>query len=511
MPSLGPFPHGVSWRDVPTSVISPVAAYPGMNVVVGSAPLWMTPNGKQYLNVPRIYNSYQEAVAEQGYSTDWVTYDICEHIDSVFVEFGVFPVTYIAVNDVFTGATAHPASTFTLVGGQVDTGLQLINDATLIVSGATGTPIYVNGTDYLLTLAGPHTTTPYYTWVVTRIATGAIPSNTSTIEVAGNIPATTPVTASIIIGGVNVSTGQNTGLQCVEDVFQKTGYVPGVIICPAWSHDPTVAAAMEAKCENINGCFACTCIIDVDMTACHKATDVLPWKTTNNIVFPRQELCFGMPTLVGAIVGAPGSTTTVTKKYHFASQQGPLLQWTDTYKGGGMPYCSPSNKNLRMNSLQDATGAEVPMHLSDANMLNGQGVITALNFVGGWRSWGNRTSSYPSDTDVHDMFIPVRRMFDYIGNTVVLTIWQEVDEPGNRRLIDAVVNSLQLWLDGITATGALIGASIAFNQSENATTEILNGHYVFHIYIAVPTPAEWLDFRIEYWVPYIANLWTGII
>jgi phage tail sheath protein FI len=93
----------------------------------------------------------------------------------------------------------------------------------------------------------------------------------------------------------------------------------------------------------------------------------------------------------------------------------------------------------------------------------------------------------------------------------VLTIWQEVDEPGNRRLIDAVVNSLQLWLDGITATGALIGASIAFNQSENATTEILNGHYVFHIYIAVPTPAEWLDFRIEYWVPYIANLWTGII
>jgi hypothetical protein len=475
-----------------------------MNVVIGSAPLWQTPNGKNFLNVPRIYNSYEEAVAEMGYSNDWVTYDICEHMDAVFVEFGVFPVTYIAVNDVFTGGTPQAAAPFPLVGGQVDTGLKLINDATLVVTGPSGTPVYVLGTDYLLTLSANET------WVVTRIPTGAILTDTDTIEVAGTVPAATPVTAGIIIGGVVVGTGKRTGLEVIEDVFQKTGYVPGVIVCPAWSHDPSVAAAMEAKCENINGCFACTCLIDVDTTVVKTAQDVNQWKNMNNIVFPRQELLFGKPALVGAIVGQPGTAHGVTKIFNFASQQGPLIQWTDTYKGQGMPYCSPSNKNLRMNSLQLANGDEVPMHLADANMLNGQGVITALNWIGGWRSWGNRTACYPSDTDVKDMFIPVRRMFDYIGNTIVLTIWQEVDEPGNRRLIDAVVNSLQMWLDGITATGALIGASIAFNQSENPSTEILNGHYVFHVYIAVPTPAEWLDFRIEYWIPYIDNLWPAI-
>ena len=148
------------------------------------------------------------------------------------------------------------------------------------------------------------------------------------------------------------------------------------------------------------------------------------------------------------------------------------------------------------------------MHLLDANMLNGQGVVTALNWIGGWRSWGNRTAAYPSNTDVKDMFIPVRRMFDFIGNTIILTIWQKVDEPGNRRLIDAVVNSLQLWLDGLASQEALLGARIQFNQSENPTTELLNGHYTFHVYIAVPTPAEWLDFKIEYWVPYVSDLWT---
>jgi hypothetical protein len=268
---------------------------------------------------------------------------------------------------------------------------------------------------------------------------------------------------------------------------------------------------MEAKSENINGCFACTCLIDVDTKIVKKSQDAFLWKTTNNIVSPRQEILFGKPCLMGAPSGQPGSFTTINKIFNFASQQGPLIQWTDTYKGDGLPYCSPSNKNLRMNSLQLDDGTEIPMHLVDANMLNGQGIITALNWIGGWRSWGNRTAAYPANSDVKDMFIPVRRMFDFIGNTIILTIWQKVDEPGNRRLIDAIVNSLQLWLDGLTNQEALLGARVAFNQSENPTTELLNGHYVFHVYIAVPTPAEWLDFRIEYWVPYIANLWPSDI
>jgi len=260
---------------------------------------------------------------------------------------------------------------------------------------------------------------------------------------------------------------------------------------------------MNAKSENINGCFACTCLIDVNTDAASvppgvtKAQDVKQWKEDNNIVFARQECLFGKPALVGA---------TQRKVFNFASQQGPLLQWTDAYRGGGLPYHSPSNKSLRMNALQVEDGSELPMHLLDANMLNSQGVITALNWIGGWRSWGNRTAAYPQNTDVKDMFIPVRRMFDFIGNTIVLTIWQKVDEPGNRRLIDAIVNSLQLWLDGLANSEALLGARIEFRQDENPTTSLLDGHYVFHLYIAIPTPAEWLDFRIEYWLPYVQNL-----
>jgi hypothetical protein len=494
MPNLGPFPHGVSWADVPTSVIAPVQADVGVNVVFGAAPLHLTPNGKAYINVPRIYNRYEDAVAELGYSTNWNTYDLCEHMDAVFVEFGVFPVIYIAVNDPSVGATAFAAAPFTLVGGQVDTEQELIMwPGQVIVKDGAGLVTYVEGTDYLLSLSADNTA------VITRIAGGAIATDTAQIEVSGMKPSATPITATDIIGGIDSVTGKRTGLEVIEDVFQTTSYVPGIIICPKFSNDPVVAAAMEAKVENINGCFAATCLIDVDTATVKKAQDVNAWKNTNNITFARQQCLFGKPALVGV---------TLTKVFNFASQQGPLMQWTDAYRGDGLPYNSPSNKPLRMNALQLADGTELAMHLFDANMLNSQGVVTALNWIGGWRSWGNRTAAFPADTDVKDMFIPVRRMFDYIGNTIVLTIWQKVDEPGNRRLIDAIVNSLQLWLDGLSNTEALLGARIEFRQDENPTTELLNGHYVFHVYIAVPTPAEWLDFRIEYWLPYVQNLFV---
>ena len=490
MPNLGPFKHGVSWADVPTSVIAPVQADVGVNVVFGAAPLHLSKNGRDFINKPRIYNRYEDAVAELGYSSDWATYDLCEHMDACFVEFGVFPVVYIACNDPEAGATTHAPSQVTLAAGQVDTEHELIM-WTVVVKDEAGTLTYVEGDDYLLSLSKNNTA------VITRVEGGDIPANDSILTVEGKEPGATPLTSADIIGGIDVGTGARTGLELIEDVFQATGKVPGVIICPKFSSDPLVAAVMEAKCENINGCFACTCLIDVDTSTVTKAQDVNSWKNNNNIVFPRQQCLFGKPALKGA---------TQQKVFNFACQQGPLLQWVDAYRGDGLPYHSPSNKSLRMNALLLDDGSELPMHLLDANMLNSQGVITALNFIGGWRSWGNRTACFPSNTDVKDMFISVRRMFDYIGNTVVLTIWQKVDEPGNRRLIDAVVNSLQLWLDGLSNSEALLGARLEFRHDENPTTELLNGHYVFHIYIAVPTPAEWLDFRIEYWLPYVQSL-----
>ena len=70
---------------------------------------------------------------------------------------------------------------------------------------------------------------------------------------------------------------------------------------------------------------------------------------------------------------------------------------------------------------------------ANADSLNGQGIVSAINWIGGWKAWGNNESIYPSSSDPKDRWIPVRRMTDWLGNTIVLTIYQFVDKPGNRR------------------------------------------------------------------------------
>ncbi|MCV4594392.1 phage tail sheath family protein, partial [Escherichia coli] len=77
---------------------------------------------------------------------------------------------------------------------------------------------------------------------------------------------------------------------------------------------------------------------------------------------------------------------------------------------------------------------------SQANYLNGQGIVTSLNFDG-WKSWGNRNAIYPTSTDPKDAFRVCRRMFNWVGNTLILSHWSKIDNPANRRLIESIVTS----------------------------------------------------------------------
>ena len=53
------------------------------------------------------------------------------------------------------------------------------------------------------------------------------------------------------------------GGRLVEMCIRDRGMVPGLILAPGWSHTPTVAAALQAKTENINGNFNCSCLLDI--------------------------------------------------------------------------------------------------------------------------------------------------------------------------------------------------------------------------------------------------------
>lgn len=478
------YKHGVYVSEVPTSVIPPVEATAGLPVVFGTAPIHLATEPAP-ANKPILCYTYEEAVKQFGYSNDWGKYTLCEFIKSHFALFNVAPVVLVNVLDPIKHKKSVSGETITLVNDQAILANTGVLKESVVVKSQDGSTTYVAGTDYLLTFDDEDRA------VINRLDTGSIPA-AATLKVDYEHLDPSMVTASDIIGGVDIETGAYEGLELLNKVFPMFRMVPGMVLAPGWSQDPMVAAVMVAKASNINGHFKCIAITDLPTNEVTKYTDAPAWKENNNYTSSRQVVCWPKVKLGDEI-------------YHLSTQLAGLICKTDA-ENDDLPYVSPSNKNLQANGAVLSDGTEVTLGPDQAAYLNGQGIITALNFIGGWKAWGNRTGAYPSITDPKDAFLPIRRMFDWIANTLVLTFWQKVDYPINRRLIDTIVDSANIWLNGLAARGFILGGRIEFIQSENPDTDLMDGIVRFRVYVTPPSPAREIDFIVEYDPQYLKTL-----
>ena len=195
-------------------------------------------------------------------------------------------------------------------------------------------------------------------------------------------------------------------------------------------------------------------------------------------------------------------------QFHLSTQLAGLMAQVDS-GNEGCPYESPSNKSLQCDAMVLEGGAEVNLTLNQANLLNANGIITALNFMGGWVAWGNYDACYPGNTDVKDYFIPVSRMFGWVGNTLIRTFWSKLDKPMNRRLIDTILDTANIWLNGLVGSGYLLGARAEMLESENPLTSLMAGIIKIHIYMTPPSPAQEIDFVLEYDASYVESALQG--
>ena len=297
-----------------------------------------------------------------------------------------------------------------------------------------------------------------------------------------------------IIGGVDIS-GNKSGLELVDDVFPLFRVVPGTLIAPGFSSSPSVAAVMAAKCTAINTVFKAICAVDVPTTTVKNYTAVANWKNQNNITDPMQICCWPMIQLDGTV-------------FNLSTQLACLMAQVDS-QNDDVPYVSPSNKNLQMTGTCLADGSEVVLGPDTGAYLNSQGVVCALNFIGGWVAWGNRTAVYPGNTDVKDAFIPNRRMFNWIGNTFIQTFWSKVDFPATPRLINTIIDSANIWMNGLAAMQYILGGRIEFLSSENSITDLMDGNLAFHVYVTPPPPAKDIDFILEFDPEYLQTLFAA--
>jgi hypothetical protein len=468
------FYHGVSTKQTETSVSTPVTANSGVAFIVGAAPVH-TVGGK--VNEPVMCQNYGEAVSALGYSDDWTKYPLCEAVYSQFKLYNISPVVFVNVLDPAKHKTTVAAEEYPIADKKVLLPLEALKD-TVTVTGE-----YTEGTDYELFYEGENL-------ILEVLDGGAIPEATETLTVAYDTVDPSKITKADIIGGFDTETKKSSGFELIDSVFPKFGVVADLLLAPGWSHDPEVAAVMSAKAAAINGVFEGKALIDVDTTTVKHYSDVPAWKKTNSINSKTQLLFFPLVKLGDRV-------------FHLSVQAAGRIGQTDA-DNGGTPAESPSNKTLQIGSSVLADGTEVLLDIQSANFLNSNGVVTTLNFVGGYVLWGNQTACYPSDTDVKNYFIPVSRMFGWVANTLILTYWSKVDKKMSRRLIDSIVDSVNIWLNGLVAEEQLLGGRVEFKDEENTTAALMAGKAVFHICMTPPSPAQELDFVLEYDAEYVS-------
>ena len=92
----------------------------------------------------------------------------------------------------------------------------------------------------------------------------------------------------------------------------------------------------------------------------------------------------------------------------------------------------------------------------------------------------------------------VRRFFDWDGNNFIQTYFQKVDKPGNKRLIQSIVDSQNIIGNGYVARDYCAGYRVEFRSDENPVTNLLAGHLTVHTYLAPYIPAEYIENIREY-------------
>jgi phage tail sheath protein FI len=370
---------------------------------------------------------------------------------------------------------AVSASDVPVDGGKARLPIDAINGASLVVkaAGGAGAALF-EGEDYAAYYHGG-------ALVIELLPEGAA-CGAAKVSVGYSAAAPESVTPALVAAG----------LENIEKCMAATGgAIPDLICAPGYSGDPAVAAVMAVK-TTVNGIFRAKALIDIPSGPGGAAsyTAAAAVKNAGSFVDKDQILCWPMLRLGDRL-------------FHMSAQMAGLISAVDA-ANGGIPYESPSNKEFKASGLALGDGAPVSLTHAQANILNANGICTALRFMGGWTAWGNSTACYPGSSDPVASHIPVSRMFGWIGNTVTRTFWKRLDMPMNRRLVENIMDTCNIWLNGLTGAGYILGARVEAREEDNPLADLQAGIVKVRIAMAPPGAAQEIAFILAYDANYLA-------
>ncbi len=475
--------HGVFILEEATALTVPISGASAVQVVIGTAPVNMADNPSEMVNVPVFAEKPVDAMAALGFCKDF-RFTLCQTMYATSNIYQVSPVVYINVLDPAkhkkdleeTKADVSTLRAVVEVPGILREGLVVKAEEEALVL----------NTDYTVEYEADGS-------LVVNLIAGGAGENAAEISVSGQVLDPEAVTKDDIIGAYDPTTGKETGMEVIRQVYPKFGVVPSLGLAPGYSQIPEVGIALSAKMANINGVFKGIALLDLDTEKARKYTDCKEVKESSG--FTSEFCCTLWPCFrVGELIFAASAIV------------GALVSYADA-SNDDVPYISPSNKILGVTGTCLLDGTEVVLDQDQGSTLNTYGVTTAFN-SNGWRLWGNYTGDFPSSGDAKDIWFSTRRMFNWQGNTFIQTYFSKVDDPMNPRLVESIVDSENIRCAAF-APDKWAGASIEYLPEDNPTTDILAGKMTFRQHIAPYTPAQEITNILNYDTEMLASALTG--
>ena len=479
------YKHGIEVIENSTSFPTPLSTRYGVQVVCGTSPVNLAEDPYGMANMPVKADNFEDAAKLLGYSDFWDKYTLCESMDASFKLFNVSPVIFINVLDAKKHFKSMDESSYPVTNHQINlkTDGILKDTVKITVVQEEVSKTLSEDVDYVMEFDETGA-------LIITLLRSSTAYEINEAKISFRAIAPEMVTEEDIIGSYNLETGEETGLEILRQIYPRYGLVPGVISAPGWTENPNVGAALQSKCDGISGIFKAMCLLDLDTEKASKYMDCLMVK---------KEMGYDEK---HSIVLWPRVTKS-GKTYHFSSVYGAMMSYY-TVTNGDVPYVYPSNKLLNIDGAVLSDGTKVFLDQVQAGELNGYGIVTAIH-DSGWKSFGNNTGSYPDNNDPKDRWIGCRRMFDFIANYFITVYRAKLDEGMNRRMVDDIINSFNIWGNSLTASGMCAGLFAEYRNDENSLEDILAGHMKIRIHFAPYTPAEYIQAVEEFDVTAFEN------
>lgn len=439
--------------------------------------LGIAPEGP--INTPTLVLNPQDAAQ---FGAQARGFSIPQALDHIFKQ-GSATVVVVNVFDPATHAATVSAEDVTLTGYKGKTAFAPVG-STFTLTNTAGTTTYVKGTDYTVDAYGNIK-------VLATIASGA------SLKATYKKIDTTAITAALMIGSINGTTGARTGLKCFDLVNTLFGFTPKVLIAPGYSSLTTLATEMISYADTKRA----IALLDapVGTTPANAIAGRGPAGSINFNTSSKRAF------LLYPHVKALSVDSGVVENFPYSSFMAGVISETDNAEGY---WVSPSNKEIKgITGAERTLTAAINDATSEVNTLNEVGITTVFNAFGsGIRTWGNRSAAFPSSTAV-DQFINVRRTADIVHESLELAALQFIDKPINDALIDAIVGSGQAFVNTLIGRGAMLpGSKVYYNPDRNTPTEVAAGHLTFSLVYVVPTPLERLTYESTLDISLFSNL-----